>query len=404
MSLLLERITAFNANRDAGKIPLKYAAMRQSAFRFFRGSCHLFYEDLHKVNPLPVSPSVWLCGDLHLENAGSFKGSDRQVYFDINDFDEGLLGPALCDVVRFLTSVIVARSDAGNTIASSNALIKQFIASYANTLKHGKPVTIERETATGLVKDLFEELALRKEKKLVRDKSDSNSDYSTLLIDNKKTFPISTTLKKQLKSALQTWLNERHGRNSRKVLDIVAAVSGTGSIGVKRYLILVDRPAASKRYLLIVKQAVPSALQLYNTILQPSWKNEAERICSIQYRMQHVTPGDLGTFSFDNDWYITRWLQPLADKVSLDDFINKPELQPGLISTFGSLTASAQLRSSGRQGSAIADELIEFGNNEQWVKPVTDYAVQYATIVKKDYREFCRAYDRGFFLSKTING
>ncbi len=60
----------------------------------------------------------------------------------------------------------------------------------------------------------------------------------------------------------------------------------------------------------------------------------------------------------------------------------------GVIHDMGMLTASAQLRSSGRQGSAIADELVAFGEDESWLEPLINYAKQYATIVKKDFNNF----------------
>ncbi len=44
-----------------------------------------FYEDLQDV-PLPQSPNTWICGDLHLENFGSYKANNKLVYFDLNDF------------------------------------------------------------------------------------------------------------------------------------------------------------------------------------------------------------------------------------------------------------------------------------------------------------------------------
>ena len=105
---IIQEIRAFNANRDPSKRVLKYAVMQQNVFRFYRGTCHLFYKDLYNNNVLPNSPLVWASGDLHLENFGSFKGRDRLVYFDINDFDEAMLMPAIWELVRLLCSVVVA--------------------------------------------------------------------------------------------------------------------------------------------------------------------------------------------------------------------------------------------------------------------------------------------------------
>ncbi|MFM6271696.1 MAG: DUF2252 family protein, partial [Dolichospermum sp.] len=73
-------------------------------FYFFRGTCHLFYEDLSENSGMNLAPLTWICGDLHLENFGSYKGNNRLVYFDINDFDEAVIAPCTWEIVRFITS------------------------------------------------------------------------------------------------------------------------------------------------------------------------------------------------------------------------------------------------------------------------------------------------------------
>src|ERR1700753_1157040 len=108
MSKLSKRILAFNQHLLPDMVQLKYEALTENAFRFFRGTCHLFYEDLAKAEPLPLSPLSWICGDLHIENFGSYKGDNKVTYFDMNDFDESILAPSLYDVVRMITSIFIA--------------------------------------------------------------------------------------------------------------------------------------------------------------------------------------------------------------------------------------------------------------------------------------------------------
>src|SRR5271170_3294349 len=102
MPAIYERIQEFNAPLLPNMVKLKYKAMAENAFSFFRGTCHLFYQDLSQKNDLPPSPLAWLCGDLHLENFGSYKGDNKLVYFDLNDFDEGILAPANWELARVL--------------------------------------------------------------------------------------------------------------------------------------------------------------------------------------------------------------------------------------------------------------------------------------------------------------
>src|SRR6185437_14141187 len=91
---IVSRIRRFNADREPERLALKYAAMRRDPFAFFRGTAHLFYADWPRPSPLDATPLTWACGDLHLENFGSYKGHNGLAYFDINDFDEAALAPA----------------------------------------------------------------------------------------------------------------------------------------------------------------------------------------------------------------------------------------------------------------------------------------------------------------------
>ncbi len=105
---VVERIRSYNAGRDPERLAMKYRRLRYSPFVFLRGTCQLFFDRLPNEPLLSKAPLAWVCGDLHLENFGSYKGDNRLVYFDINDFDDAALAPALWDPPRLLTSVVVA--------------------------------------------------------------------------------------------------------------------------------------------------------------------------------------------------------------------------------------------------------------------------------------------------------
>src|SRR5215475_7178169 len=95
---VIERIAALNAGREPERLRMKYAKMASDPFIFFRGSCHLFYDDWPARHELDDAPLGWVCGDLHLENFGSYRGENRLVCFDITDFDEAALAPVTWDV------------------------------------------------------------------------------------------------------------------------------------------------------------------------------------------------------------------------------------------------------------------------------------------------------------------
>src|SRR5262249_8973269 len=152
----------FNSDRIPAYTSLKYQMMAANAFRFFRGTCHLFYEDLSRAAPLPPSPATWICGDLHLENFGSYKGENRLVYFDLNDFDESILSPASWELIRMLTSIFSAFDSL--QISSREALRTAglFLQTYSATLRKGKARYIEPRIAKGIVRSFLEQVEERK--------------------------------------------------------------------------------------------------------------------------------------------------------------------------------------------------------------------------------------------------
>ena len=82
MQTVTKAILEYNRGRDAERLKIKLAAIRADIFAFFRGTCPLFYSTLRLDRSLAASPAVLACGDLHLQNFGSYKGDNRLVYFD----------------------------------------------------------------------------------------------------------------------------------------------------------------------------------------------------------------------------------------------------------------------------------------------------------------------------------
>ena len=395
---LLQRIKDFNANRDQSVLPLKYKAMSESPFSFLRGTCHLFYQDLLKKYPFPVSPLTWICGDLHLENFGSYKGQNKLLYFDMNDFDEALLAPLLFELVRLLVSVEIKTVEINFLKKERDVLIALLIKQYRNTLIKTKASDIEKETATGLIKQLIDKVDQRKASSLVANRTNNKTRNSKLLV-NDKLLVIEAEEKEQLINAFTTWFSTTHFKGY-KVTDAGFRIAGTGSIGVKRYLFLLEKETNPEQKKMIdIKQVFSSCLLNFIKIKQPDWENDADRIVSIQEMMQHVSPAFLSSFSYENNWYVVKQIQPTSDKIAIVKAPGQNQKLIDYVGDLGIITASAQLRSSGRYKSSTADELKAFAQDESWVKVITDWSVEYAERVKKDHAVFYKAWKKGYFLN-----
>jgi uncharacterized protein (DUF2252 family) len=402
MSNLAERLITFNEPLLPEMVQLKYDLTAENPFRFFRGTCHLFYEDLAAAKPLPLSPLAWICGDLHLENFGSFRGENGLVYFDLNDFDEAVLAPAAYEVVRLVTSIFVAFDTLKIEPEKALKMAQLFVRSYCNTLKGAKAISIDPRIAKGILAGFLKSASKLSEKDVLRKRTVSKRKKIMLSLEDERHFKISKKLRKALHAHIDEWITtSSDGPYNYHVIGSVFRLAGTGSVGVKRYLFLLKSTNTKNKYLLLdMKQSRPSSLLPYVQVQQLQWENEADRITSIQRRMQNVPAALLSTTIFENDAYVIQELQPVKDAIKFKLLSDDYRGMIQVIGDMGALTASAQLRCGGMQGSGNIDDLSAFGKDEAWQEAVVDYAEQYALKVRKDYRQFLKDHKRKVFVVK----
>lgn len=395
---VVESIRSYNAKRDPERLQRKYLAMRHDPFTFLRGTCHLFYARLPSSKLLPKAPSTWVCGDLHLENMGSYKGDNRLVYFDLNDFDEAALAPCTWELVRLLTSVHMAAGSLQLGSDQASQLCKRFIASYTSALRLGKARWIERDTASGLVGDLLNELRGRLRARFLDSRTEHKGGHRIIRLDGRRALPVSDKQREKVTALIHKAGAKEANPQFYKVLDVARRIAGTGSLGVDRYAILVEgKGSPDGNYLLDLKQALPSSLVPHLDIAQPRWASEAERVVAVQRRMQAISPAFFRAVTMGRKSYVLRGLQPTEDRVALTDWHGKLERLDGVLETMGQLTAWAQLRSGGRQGSATIDQLIAFSEKRRWPGELQALAKECTKQTRRDWKTYGKAYDQGAF-------
>jgi uncharacterized protein (DUF2252 family) len=398
VSDIAQTIASFNAGRDPERLAMKYKLMRSSPFVFLRGTCHLFYAGLPRDKVLDDAPPVWICGDMHVENFGSYRGDNHLIYFDNNDFDEACLAPSLYELVRLLTSVLVGASDLKLSRAEALALCHTAVDAYSAALAYGKSRWIEAETSTGMVRDLFDELASRTRAEYLDRRTTLKGKTRVLKVDGKKALPVSDKARAAVTEFLHQFAASQPNPDFYRIIDVARRIAGTGSLGVDRYAILVEgKGSPDGNYLLDLKEALPSSVTPHVRTPQPKWQNEAQRVVEVQRRNQAVSQAFLHAIEFNQRSYVLRSLQPSEDRVALSDWDGKLPRLEAVINSMAELSAWGQLRSGGRQKSSIADELIAFGNRKDWQLPLIDLATQCEARVGADWKAYCEAYDRGAF-------
>jgi uncharacterized protein (DUF2252 family) len=393
---IVKQIQAFNAGRDSLRLQLKYTIMRGSAFAFLRGTAHLFWGALPDASEYSA-PAAWVCGDLHLENFGCYKGDNRLTYFDLNDFDEAALAPCTLDPLRLLASILVAATADGTDTPRAKMLCGLFLDAYARELKCGKSRWIERETATGMIGNLLKRVQSRERKAFLDTRCTLQSGMRAVALREKKAFALSKKQRERIQDFMHSFAAQQANPAFFTFLDGANRIAGTGSLGVNRYAILVEgHGSPHKNHLLDLKLALPSSLAPHLKQKQPEWKSEAQRVVTVQRRMQAISPAFLQAVELDGQSYVLRALQPTADRLTLTNWRKSKGLELAL-DHMGELVAWDQLRASGRSGSAIADELTDFAAGTRWKKRLLAAAVECARQTEKDWRRYCKAYDQGAF-------
>jgi len=395
---VIHQIQAFNAGRDPERLKIKYSKMRSNAFVFMRGSCHLFYGQLPDESIFKSAPLTWVCGDLHLENFGSYKGDNRLAYFDVNDFDESVLAPASWDLLRMLTSIWVGAESLSLSRSEAATLCKVFLESYCDSLAHGKAYWVERDTSQGLIGQLLDELRSRERGDFLDSRTQTKGKKRLILVDGKKALEASKMQRASVEDFVAGFAKTQTNPDFYEVRDVARRIAGTGSLGVERYVILVKGKGGNDgNYLLDLKQSLPSSLVPYLSTTQPKWETHAHRGVAIQRRFQAVSMAFLHPVQLDNSSYVLRDLQPSEDRISLDHACQSIVALKQSIETMGKIVAWSQLRSSGREGSAISDELISFGQHNDWCEQLLAVSEACAQQVEQDSITFNAAFDDGAF-------
>ncbi len=349
----VERIVDFNQGRDPERLAIKFKLLASSPGAFFRGTAHLFYEDL--IDP-PKAPLVWASGDAHLENFGVYKADNRLVYFDYNDFDESALAPASWELVRMVTGILVS---------GIKTRPEFFLNDYAAELATGKSKWVERATSKGSVRELLYSLKGRSREDQLIQRTRIKKGVRVIRTNSSFALPLVEGEFELLRSHFSRLVSA--GRR----------IAGNGSLGVSRYILLDEDD-----YLLDLKEARPSLLARHHR--QPDWPSEAHRIVEIQRRMQAVSPAFLHAVQINGKSYVLRELMPREDRIRLE----KVGALGPVLQTEAGVMAWSQLRSSGRQGSAIADELIDFSQQSGWRKELLELAKHHAELVFRQHQEF----------------
>jgi uncharacterized protein (DUF2252 family) len=396
-----------DAGREQDLVPLRYQRMGASAFAFLRGSAIVMASDL---SLLPTSGiTVQLCGDAHIANFGMFASAERDLVFDVNDFDETLPGPFDWDVRRLAASAAVATLSAGHSRKAARKAARESARLYRQTMaamaqlptldawyvKLDVATLTERVGGSSLGKQL-----IAQGRKAGKSTAESAAIKLTEVVDGRRRFrsdpplvvPLWDVADDAIAAQTLVYLGPRFKQylvslepdraallRHFEYVDIARKVVGVGSVGTRAGVVLLES-GDGEPLLLQMKQASASVLEPHLGASQCA--THSERVVVGQRVMQASGDPFLGWVRLSDDGSNDFYVRQLRDmKASVD--VAKLD-KNGLIQYAG-LCGAVLARAHARVGdsSAISGYL---GDTDEFDKAIADFALAYADVNDQDYR------------------
>jgi uncharacterized protein (DUF2252 family) len=393
---------------DAGRlqdlVPIRYGRMLESPFAFYRGSAAVMASDLATTPATGIR--IQACGDCHLANFGGFATPERNIVFDINDFDETLPGPWEWDVKRLAASLVLAARSLGFTDAQGCEAVSSAIRSYRKTMReftemHPIAVWYARVTATDFIQAAPKRgrAALQTRLEHAIKRAAAANDYPKLadmvaghisirdappLIfhpEHARAAEFQTILETTFAAYRETLADERRTLlDQYRVVDAAIKVVGIGSVGRRCWVALL-MSATNEPLFLQFKEAVESVLEPYAG--KSVYPHPGQRVVIGQRMMQPASDVFLGWATIKGPGgrpvqFYVRQLRDTKIKPFLETF------DPDLMFLYAKICGRVLARAHAKTGDqyTISGYL---GTSDDFDEAVTRFALAYADQSERDY-------------------
>ncbi len=398
------------AQRSPELLRYKVARMAVGPFPFFRGTFHLFARDVldAQAGPLPLLTGLGaeldLVGDIHSENFGTFRGEDGKVHYDINDFDETTRGRFGLDVCRLATSHFLAVQDRpGETLERAVQLTLAALRAYVETvrrlLKKAKDLALDvcegQPSGSAAVDSLVRDMAATKRPSFI-DRLTQWDGKQRRIVRTADYFNLTEPERDQalrLLADFRTRFKQRNGTEGFfAVEDICGRVSGIGSMGRQRYVVLLaGKGSAEARNVLVeFKEALPSAYDLYRERDKDAAAagRRAERVATVLKESQAVSDSYTGWAVDGSQSFQVRQRGPRDDRIKLGKLA--VDAVEDVLRVQASLLARVHARAAMR-AVGPTNPLGELEDAAAFCQRVLGFALGYADEVRRDWQRFVGA-------------
>ena len=396
---VLEAVLRFNRGRKRKLVRLKLRRMLDHPFNFFRGTNHLFARSWPELRPPEVGPDILICGDLHLENFGAYRTSDGDFRYGINDFDDAAVGPCSLDLVRCTTSIFLAAEQWMLTPTEATGMALAYLERYRQSVFEavgaGAVGEVAPKSGQGPVWELLGSTIVATQAELLERNTKHRGDGRPVLRRTKNHPEVSRKRFETIRDAIEEYGRSSGQPDAFRVHDVTLRIAGVGSLGMRRYLTLIEGAGPPDGYRLIdIKQCEPSPVAGCTEAPQPDWGgDEALRVVRAETALQGHPAAGLDVFRLGSRSYRMREMIPEENRTRLARFRKQPAKLRRAVETAGTLTAWSHLRGGRTAATPGQDHWPELA---RWaagaaVDAILAAAARYAERTGRDYAAFRRA-------------
>jgi uncharacterized protein (DUF2252 family) len=401
--------------QDEGRVqrlvPIRHQRMGESAYAFYRAGAKLMAIDL--ATTPTTNLMAQLCGDAHLANFGWYGSPERDLVFDVNDFDETLPGSFEWDLKRMAASFAIASADNGfdddDSRKSAAASVTAYRDEMAKFAKDGFLDLWYRQVSADEILDDLEADGKTKQAKRVSKKAKKARGKDSMHVLGKLTETVDgetliksdppfvvplremtpdvkpADIERLVHEVLVAYVDSVPDHfavllRRYRFVDLAFKVVGVGSVGTRCFIVFLEGRDASDPLFLQIKQAEKSALE---THFPPSaYDHSGHRVVEGQQLMQTSSDIFLGwTSAVEGHQYYVRQLKDMKASVDVES------LGPKEMRNYAKACGSTLARSHSRSGDpAVMSGYM--GSGEVFADAITEFAVAYAAQNKADYQAF----------------
>ncbi|MFC7495193.1 MULTISPECIES: DUF2252 domain-containing protein [unclassified Nocardioides] len=399
----------------------KFRKMAADPFAFYRGSACLFFADMADLDDPWAddrTSRVWIHGDLHAENFGTYMNAEGLLVFDVNDFDEAYLGHFTWDLRRFAASLALLCWQKALPEDDVRRLTAVYLRAYVDQVRRYRETdddlrefALRLDNTDGPVHAVL--LAARSRTRVdLLGSMTTVTDHERRFVDDASARHLNAAERSMVLAAFDRYLETipPTKRSARAVFydvkDVVASTGfGIGSAGLPAYNVLIEgfNQALENDLVLSMKQGNhPAAARVVDDErVRGAFEHDGHRTVVSQRALQAHTDQFLGWTTIDGTGFVVAELSPYELDLDWSEITEPDEMEP-LLADLGRATAKVHCASDEDSD----EQLVEFQTEEailaaigdredELVEEIVEFAIGYAATARRDHALFVEAFRAG---------